>query len=371
MGFKCGIVGLPNVGKSTLCNALSGTVAAEVANYPFCTIEPNVSRVIVPDARLETLAKISESEKVIPTYLDIADIAGLVKGASKGEGLGNKFLTHIREVDAIMHVVRCFDTDDITHVENTIDPIRDIELIETELVLADLESLDKRLQNFNSKNKFKKDKHILLEKELMEKCLAILNRGEKVIDNLKELGLEHDAIELKQLQLLTAKPYFYVCNIAEDQVGKEENSYCKSVKELAKKNKVSVIVISAKIEEEISKLQDQEERDFFLESMNLTEAGLNKVIRCGHDILDLQTFFTAGPKEARAWSIKKGTTAPQAAGCIHTDFEKGFIRAEVISFENYIQYNGEAGSKEAGKMSAEGKEYIMKDADVVHFRFNV
>ncbi|MBP9792268.1 MAG: redox-regulated ATPase YchF [Rickettsiales bacterium] len=371
MGFKCGIVGLPNVGKSTLCNALSGTAAAEVGNYPFCTIEPNISRVTIQDPKLEQLAKIANSQSIIPTYLDIADIAGLVKGANKGEGLGNKFLAHIREVDAIMHVVRCFDTDDVTHVEDSIDPVRDIELIETELILADLESLEKRIANFNTKNKFSKDKKVLFDKELMEKCLEVLNNGFKIIDKIEQLGLQYDSIELKQLQLLTAKPYFYICNISEDEVGKDNNKYCKEVMKKAEEYKTPVIVISAKIEEEISKLPNAEEKQFFLESLNLTETGLNKVTRCGHDILNLQTFFTIGPKEARAWSIKKGTTAPSAAGCIHTDFEKGFIKAEVISFENYIQYNGELGAKNAGKLTYEGKEYIMKDGDVVHFRFNV
>jgi len=367
MGFKCGVVGLPNVGKSTLFNAVTGTVSAEAANYPFCTIEPNVGRISVPDSRLDELANIAHSEKKIPTFIDIVDIAGLVKGASKGEGLGNKFLANIREVDAIVHVVRCFENADIIHVEDTVDPLRDIELIETELILADYESLSKVLEKMKSKSKFSKDREVIDELELMEICLKTLDSGKPARDVLS-MGYKEE--DLRKLQLITTKPYFFVCNVSEEEAAKG-NSYSALVEDLAKKRGVNSLVISARIEEEVSNLGNEEEKKFFLESLGLEESGLDKLVKCGYEALGLRTFFTIGPKEARAWTIKKDTLAPQAAGVIHTDFEKGFIRAEVISYQNYITYGGEQKVKEAGKLGSEGKEYLVNDGDVIHFRFNV
>lgn len=367
MGFKCGIVGLPNVGKSTLFNALTKSNLAQAANYPFCTIEPNVGKVAVPDVRLEKLANIAGSAKIIPTQIEIVDIAGLVKGASSGEGLGNKFLSHIREVDAILQVVRCFENDDITHVEKSIDPLRDIELIETELILADLESLSKRLDNASKKNKFSQDKNVKDELELMAKCLALLEQG-KPARLLMTQG--YQAAQLKALQLITTKPYMYICNVGEEDI-LTGNEYSKAVSDYAASHSVQTIIISSKIEAEIVSLGDETEQLAFLQDLGLDETGLSKVIRYGYQLLDLSTFFTIGPKEAHAWTILRNCLAPAAAGVIHTDFEKGFIRAEVINYDDYIKYNGESGAKDNGKMRLEGKEYIVNDGDIMHFRFNV
>lgn len=365
--FKCGIVGLPNVGKSTLFNALTATIAAEAANYPFCTIEPNIGRVSVPDERLPILANIACSRELIPTYIDIVDIAGLVRGASKGEGLGNQFLANIREVDAIIYVARCFIDENVTHVENSVDPIRDIELIETELALADLESISKRLENAKKKIKGGATKEFLAEIALMESCFEVLSQG-KQVRSLAKSGSDYN--EIRKLQLLTSKPVIYVCNVSEDEVC-SGNDFSKKVEEYAKTFGGRTVLISAKIEAEIASLDSADEKQMFLESIGLKQTGLDKIIKAGYDILGLETFFTIGPKEAHAWTMKKGTTAPFAAGVIHTDFEKGFIRAEVISYEDYTKFNGELGAKENGKFRLEGKEYIMKDGDVVHFRFNV
>lgn len=363
MGFKCGIVGLPNVGKSTLFNALTQTAQAEAANYPFCTIEPNVGEVAVPDERLQTLAKIAGSKEIIPTRLTFVDIAGLVRGASKGEGLGNKFLSHIREVDAVAYVLRCFVDEDVTHVENRIDPLADADVVETELMLADLESLEKRVSQIEKKAK-SGDKEAKAQLAVMEKPLALLREGKPA--RLAEMTAE-EMPAFRALQLLTSKPIVYVCNV-EESAAATGNEYSKQVEERAKTEGAAVVVISAKIESEFSGLAP-EDRDAFLAEMGLEEAGLNRLIRAGYSLLDLVTYFTVGPKEARAWTITRGTKAPQAAGVIHTDFEKGFIRAETIAYADYVAGNGEAGAKEAGKMRLEGKEYVVQDGDVMHFRF--
>ncbi len=364
MGFKCGIVGLPNVGKSTLFNALTQTAAAEAANYPFCTIEPNVGEVGVPDDRLDKLAGIAGSKQIIPTRLTFVDIAGLVRGASKGEGLGNQFLSHIREVDAIAYVLRCFEDGDVTHVEGRIDPLADAETVETELMLADLESCEKRYANMEKRAKSGTDKEAKATMALLDKALALLREGRPA--RFVELT-EDERRPFEQLQLLTAKPVLFVCNVDEGSAA-TGNAFSKSVEERAAAEGAQAVAISAKIEAELSGLDD-EERAAFLEEMGLKEPGLNRLILAGYKLLGLVTYFTVGPKEARAWTITKGTKAPAAAGVIHTDFEKGFIRAETIAYNDYVTLNGEVGAKEAGKMRLEGKEYVVKDGDVMHFRF--
>ena len=364
MGFKMGIVGLPNVGKSTLFNALTKTAAAQAANFPFCTIEPNVGEVAVPDARLDKLAEIAGSKQIIPTRMTFVDIAGLVKGASKGEGLGNQFLANIRECDAIAHVLRCFEDDDITHVEGRVDPVSDAETIEMELMLADLESIERRLQNIVRKVRGG-DKEAIDQERLLNLAKAAIEDGKPA--RTVEVA-EDDKKAWKMLQLLSTKPVLYVCNV-EEEASATGNSQSARVAEMAAAQGNSHVVISAKIEEEISQL-DAEEAEMFLSEMGLEEAGLDRLIRAGYQLLHLQTYFTVGPKEARAWTIKEGTAAPQAAGVIHGDFERGFIRAETIGYEDYVTLGGETGAKEAGKMRAEGKTYIVKDGDVMHFLFN-
>ena len=364
MGFKMGIVGLPNVGKSTLFNALTKTAAAQAANFPFCTIEPNVGEVAVPDARLDKLAAIATSKQIIPTRMTFVDIAGLVKGASKGEGLGNQFLANIRECDAIAHVLRCFEDDDITHVDGRVDPVEDAAVIETELMLSDLESIEKRLQGLVRKVRGG-DKEAVQQERLLKEAQAVLEDGNPARDVDVD---DDDAKAWRMLQLLTTKPVLYVCNVEEDSAG-EGNSQSARVAEMAAAQGNSHVVISARIEEEISQL-DAEEQDMFLSEMGLEEPGLDRLIRAGYDLLNLQTYFTVGPKEARAWTIPIGTSAPKAAGVIHGDFEKGFIRAETIAYEDFISLGGENPAKDAGKMRAEGKSYIVKDGDVMHFLFN-
>ena len=364
MGFKTGIVGLPNVGKSTLFNALTRTAAAQAANFPFCTIEPNVGDVAVPDPRLDTLAAIAKSKQIIPTRMTFVDIAGLVKGASKGEGLGNQFLANIRECDAIAHVLRCFEDGDITHVEGRVDPIADAQTIETELMLADLESVEKRLQNIVRKVRGG-DKEAIQQERLLNAARVALEAGRPA----RSVAVsEEDSKAWKGLQLLTSKPVLYVCNVAEEDAA-TGNAQSARVEEMARSEGAATVVISARIEEEISQL-DPEEAAMFLEEMGLEEAGLDRLIRAGHELLGLQTYFTVGPKEARAWTIRKGTLAPQAAGVIHGDFERGFIRAETIAYDDYVGLGGEQGAKDAGKMRVEGKTYEVKDGDVLHFLFN-
>lgn len=366
MGFNCGIVGLPNVGKSTLFNALTATQAAEAANFPFCTKEPNVGRVGVPDPRLEKLAEIAKSQKIIPTQLEFVDIAGLIRGASKGEGLGNQFLANIREVDAIVHVLRCFEDDDITHVEGNVDPLRDAEVVETELMLADMESLERQLTSLQKKAKGG-DKDSKIKADLMERALKVLQDGKPA--RVVEVSEEEKPV-FKQFMLLTAKPVLYVCNVEEASAA-TGNSFSARVAEKAKAENAEVVVISAAIESEVAQLSDPAEKAEFLESMGLEETGLNKLIRAGFKLLDLITFFTVGPKEARAWTVRRNAKAPEAAGVIHTDFERGFIRAETIDFTSYVTLGGEQGAKDAGKMRQEGKEYVVQDGDIFHFRFNV
>ena len=359
MGFNCGIVGLPNVGKSTLFNALTQSAAADAQNYPFCTIEPNTGRVVVPDATLLNLAHVAGAEKIIPTQLEIVDIAGLVKGASAGEGLGNKFLSNILETDAIIHVVRCFENDDIVHVNGKIDPIADIETIETELMLADMESLDNQIK------KLEKKVH-----GLDKNAAKLLADAQIIKSNLeKSIPARHTDVDSKPFNLLTSKPVIYVCNV-EESAAANGNKYSDMVKQKFS-GIAPVLIISSKIEMEIAQIVDVEERKMFLNELGLNESGLDQVIHTGYDTLGLQTFYTVGPKEAHAWTISKGMTAPQAAGKIHTDFERGFIRAEIISPKDYIEYGGEVAVKEAGKMRLVGKEYIMQDGDICHFLFNV
>jgi ribosome-binding ATPase len=366
MGFNCGIVGLPNVGKSTLFNALTATALAEAANYPFCTIEPNTGRVAVPDERLEVCARLGKSAKIVPTQLEFVDIAGLVRGASKGEGLGNQFLGHIREVDAIAHVLRCFESGDITHVEGSIDPIRDAETVETELLLADLDSLEKRVTAAQKKARGG-DKESKAELAVMETMLAALREGKPA--RVVPVEAELKPI-LKSLQLLTAKPVLYVANV-EESAAASGNRQSARVAEFAEVQGAASVVISAAIEAEVAQLTNEAEKSEFLSALGLTETGLARVIKAGYRLLDLVTFLTVGPKEARAWTVRRGAKAPEAAGVIHTDFEKGFIRAETISYQDFVAYGGEQGAKEAGRLRLEGADYVVQDGDILHFRFNV
>ncbi|MFB9069397.1 redox-regulated ATPase YchF [Pseudofulvimonas gallinarii] len=363
MGIQCGIVGLPNVGKSTLFNALTKAGIA-AANFPFCTIEPNVGVVPVPDPRLDALAEIVKPQKTIPTAVEFVDIAGLVAGASKGEGLGNKFLANIRETDAIAHVVRCFEHSDIVHVSGKVDPIADIETIDTELALADLESVEKALNRVERAAKAQ-DKEALAKRPVLQKLQAVLNEG----GSARSAGLDEDEKALvRDLFLLTLKPLMYIANVRED--GFENNPHLDAVRARAEREGAEVVPVCAAIEEELAQLEP-EDQQAFLEDLGLEEPGLNRVIRAGYRLLGLQTYFTAGVKEVRAWTVKKGSTAPQAAGVIHTDFEKGFIRAETMAYDDFIKYKGEAGCKEAGRLRLEGKDYIVQEGDILHFRFNV
>ncbi|MEM7020658.1 MAG: redox-regulated ATPase YchF [Pseudomonadota bacterium] len=363
MGFKCGIVGLPNVGKSTLFNALT-EAGIEAANYPFCTIDPNVGVVAVADSRLDKLNDMVQPQKLIPAHMEFVDIAGLVAGASKGEGLGNQFLANIRETQAIAHVVRCFENDDVIHVAGKVDPMSDVEVINTELALADLESVERGLQKVVRTAK-SGDKEAIVRRDVLTKVQAHLDAGEPV--RTLSLSPEEQAL-LYDMHLLTSKPVLYIANVDED--GFSDNPMLDKLNAYAESEDASVVAVCASTEAELVALEDEEKIEFLAE-MGLEEPGLHRVIRAGYDLLGLQTYFTAGPKEVRAWTIRKGVSAPQAAGVIHTDFEKGFIRAEVVGYEDYVEYNGENGAKDAGKLRSEGKDYIVKDGDVMHFRFNV
>lgn len=366
MGFKCGIVGLPNVGKSTLFNALTRTAAAQAANYPFCTIEPNTGEVAVPDARMAKVAAIGGSKEIIPTRISFVDIAGLVRGASKGEGLGNQFLANIREVDAIVHVLRCFEDDDITHVEGRINPVADAETVETELMLSDLESLERRIVQ-TRKRAAVKDKESMTVLPVMEQALALLQDGKPVRVMLDGIALEDLAI-LQGLNLLTSKPVLYVCNVAESDAA-TGNEHTRAVEAMATAQGAGSVTISAAIEAEVAQLADEEAREY-LDAMGLVEPGLDRLIHAGYALLNLITYFTVGPKETRAWTVEKGAKAPQAAGVIHSDFERGFIRAQTIAYDDYVTLGGEVAAKEAGKARDEGKEYVVQDGDIMLFRFN-
>jgi GTP-binding protein YchF len=366
MGFKCGIVGLPNVGKSTLFNALTRTAAAQAANYPFCTIEPNTGEVAVPDPRLGKIAGIAKSKEIIPTRISFVDIAGLVRGASKGEGLGNQFLANIREVDAVVHVLRCFEDDDITHVEGRIDPVADAETVETELMLADLESLERRIMQVR-KRATGKEKEAITLLPVMEQALSLLQDGKPARVMLSGIAAE-DLRVLQGLNLLTSKPVLYVCNVAEADAA-NGNEHTQAVAEMAEAQGARTVIISAAIEAEVAQLPEEEAKEF-LESMGLEEPGLDRLIRAGYELLSLITYFTAGPKETRAWTVERGSKAPQAAGVIHTDFERGFIRAQTIAYDDYVRLGGETAAKEAGKARDEGKEYVVQDGDVLLFKFN-
>lgn len=366
MGFNCGIVGLPNVGKSTLFNALTATAAAQAANFPFCTIEPNVGRVSVPDERLDKIAEFAGSASIIPAQLEFVDIAGLVKGASKGEGLGNQFLGNIRQTDAIIHVLRCFENDDVTHVEGSVDPIRDAETIDTELLIADMESLERQIANIARKAKGG-EKEAKAQHDVMVKIKAVLDDGKPA----RAVDLDDDELAMaKNFGLMTLKPILYVCNVSEEEAA-EGNDLTQKVEAMAAEQGAQSVIISAAIEAEIAQMDTAEDKKEFLETMGLSEPGLNRIIRAGYVLLGLQTYFTAGPKEARAWTLRQGAKAPEAAGVIHTDFQKGFIKAEVIAFDDYVANKGEQGAKDAGKLRQEGKEYIVKDGDVILFKFNV